>query len=406
MYRCFGFKTRPYRSNPKLRKEITHQVNKLLDEEIIRPSVSPYGSPVLLVAKPYGTYYMVVDYRQFNSQTVMDYFPLCRIQDSRQESLGYANAKFFSTLDLQSGYHQVPIEEKSKQYTAFVTHDGLFEFNRFSFGLANAPACFSRLMARVLQGLNWDVALLYLDDIICFSRDFIGHLVNLRAPFERLRYANLTLKPSKCMFSRERIKFLGHIVSSKGIEPMENKCQAVRDFPQPCKVKDVCSFIGLAGYYRKFIKDYSKIAAPLTDLTKREKSFQWSDSCEQAFQTLKQKLTTAPILAYPDYQKDYILYTDASSSAIGMVLSQEYDGRERVISYGGKKLNPAEQKYSTTERECLGVIVALKHFEHYLKGVHVTIVTDHAALKWMVSQNEPRGRISCWLPIYKNSITP
>ena len=147
------FKAQPYRSNPKLRKEITQQVNKLLDEEIIRPSVSPYGSPVLLVSKPDGTYRMVVDYRQLNSQTVMDNFPLCRIQDSL-ESLGSANAKFFSTLDLQSGYHQVPIEEKSKQYTAFVTHDGLFEFNRLSFGLANAPACFSRLMTRVLQGLN------------------------------------------------------------------------------------------------------------------------------------------------------------------------------------------------------------------------------------------------------------
>ena len=340
------------------------------------------------MSKPDATYRMVVDYRQLNSQTVMDNFPLCRIQDSL-ESFGSANAKFFSTLDLQSGYHQVPIEEKSKQYTAVVTHDGLFEFNRLSFGLANAPDCFSRLMTRVLQGLNWDVALLYLDDIICFSRDFIGLLVNLRAIFDRLRNANLTLKPSKCIFGHERIKFLGHIVSSKGIEPMDDKCQAVRDFPQPRKVKDIRSFLGLAGYYHKFIKDYSKIAAPLTNLTKREKSFQWSDSCEQAFQ--------APILAYPDYQKDYILYTDASSSAIGMVLSQEHNGRERVISYGGKKLSPAEQKYSTTERECLGVIVTLKHFEHYLRGVHVTIVTDHAALKWMLSQNEPRGRISRWV---------
>ena len=178
---------------------------------------------------------------------------------------------------------------------------------------------------------------------------------------------------------------------------MQEKCKAVQEFPQPRKVKNVRAFLGLTGYYRKFIKNYATIAAPLTDLTKKEAAFHWSDACENAFQTLKEKLTQAPILAYPDYQKEYLLYTDVSSSAIGMVLAQVQEGKERVICYGGKKLNRAEQTYSTTERECLGVIVALKHFEHYLRSVPVTIITDHAALKWLLSQKEPKGRIARWV---------
>ena len=248
---------------------------------------------------------MVIDYRFQNSQTIVDTFPIVRIADCL-ESLGSSKAKYFSTLDLQSGYHQVPIAKSSKQYTAFVTHDGLYEFNRMSFGLTNAPACFSRLMTHVLQNLNWEIALLYLDDIIVFSKDFKGHITNLEVIFQRLRQAKLTLKPSKCVFGRERIKFLGHVVSVAGLEPQPEKCA--------------------------------------------------------------------------DYNHDYILYTDASSEAIEMVLSQVQEGKERVISYGGKKLSPAEKRFSTTEQECLAVIVAMKHFESYLRGVHVMIVTDHAAL--------------------------
>ena len=179
------FKASPYRTNPKLRKEISQQVKQLLEDGIIHPSVSPFGSPVLLVSKADGTYRMVIDYRMQNHQTIVDNFPLVRISDCL-ESLGSTKAKYFSTLDLQSGYHQVPIAESSKPYTAFVTHDGLYEFNRMSFGLTNAPACFSRLMTRVLQNLNWEIALLYLDDIIVFSKDFKDHISNLEAVFQRL----------------------------------------------------------------------------------------------------------------------------------------------------------------------------------------------------------------------------
>ena len=299
------FKASPYRSNPKLRKEISKQVQEMLDDDIIRPSVSPYGSPVLLVSNPDKSYRFVVDYRHLNSMTVKDNFPVAHLLDSLQ-SLGSCQAKYFSTMDLQSGYFQVPVAESSKQYTAFVTHDGLYEFNRMSFGLTNAPVCFSRLMSRVLQNLNWEIALLYLDDIIVFSKTFEEHMINLSKVFDRLRSANLTLKPTKCFFGREKIRFLGHLVSSDGLEPLPDKCQAVKDFPTPKRVRDVRAFLGLVGYYRKYIKDFSKIAPPLTDLTKKETCFKWSTVCEKALQTLKAKLLEAPILAYPNYSNGYI----------------------------------------------------------------------------------------------------
>lgn len=390
------FKARPYRSNPKVRQEVSRQVKEMLKDGIIRPSTSPFGSPVILVSKPDGSYRFVVDYRKLNSVTIKDNFPMQSIQDSL-ESLGSSEAKWFSSIDLLSGYHQVPIAEDSKQYTAFVTHGGLYEFNRLSFGLANAPACFNRLMTRVLQNLNWDIALVYLDDIIIFSKDFQTHLVNLKAIFNRLREANLTLKPSKCSFGQEKIRYLGHLVSKDGIEPLPDKCKAVEEFPRPKKVKDVRSFLGLTSYYRRHIKDYAKVAAPLNDLTKKDKLFHWTDSCEEAFQALKKKLVESPILGYPRYTEGYLLYTDSSEQAVGMVLSQIQDGQEVVISYGGKKLSASERRYSTTERECLAVILALKQFEAYLRGIHVTIITDHAALKWMLTQKEPKSRIARWV---------
>ena len=266
-----------------------------------------------------------------------------------------------------------------------------------SFGLVNAPSVFSRLMSRVLQGLAWDICLVYLDDVIIFSATFEEHLVRLRQIFDRFREANLTLKPKKSFFGQQRIKFLGHYVSSEGIEPMPEKCKAVQEFPTPTKVKDVRSFLGLAGYYRRFIKDFSKIASPMIDLTKKDEEFKWTETCEAAFNELKQRLVSPPILAYPNYNEPYILQTDASRDSIGMVLAQIQDSTERVIAYAGKRLSPNEKNYSTTEIEALAVVEGLKHFDPYLRGNHVTIVTDHSALVWLLAQKEPKGRIARWI---------
>ena len=390
------FKARPYRSNPHVRREVRRQVEDMLQNDIIEPSTSQFGSPVLLVTKPDGTYRFCIDYRKLNAMTEIDCHPIARTDDCL-ESLGASGAKYFSSLDLQSGYWQLPVHKDSRQYTAFVTHDGLYQCKRMSFGLVNAPSVFSRLMSRVLQGLTWEVCLVYLDDVIVFSSTFEEHLNRLQLVFERFREAKLTCKPSKAMLGRQRIKFLGHYVSSKGIEPMPEKCQAVQDFPTPQKVKDIRSFLGLAGYYRKFIKDFSKIAGPLIDMTKKYERFIWSEECEKAFVTLKQKLISPPILAYPDFNKPYILQTDASDECVGMVLAQIQDGQERVIAYAGKRLSPNEKNYSVTEKEALAVIQGLKHFDPYLRGNQVSIVTDHSALVWLLSQNEPKGRIARWI---------
>ena len=283
-----------------------------------------------------------------------------------------------------------------------------------SFGLVNAPSVFSRLMQIVLgagysgsgsggsgssshEAIAWKYCLVYIDDVIIFSATFQEHLHRLRLVFDRFRLANLTLKPSKCCFGKKRIKFLGHYVSEHGIEPMPEKCAAIKKFPTPTKVRDVRSFLGLAGYYRKFIKDFSKIAGPLIRLTKKDEPFEWAADCEEAFQTLKDMLTSPPVLAYPNYQDPYLLQTDASGEAIGMILSQIQDGHERVIAYAGKRLTSAEMNYSTTEKEALAVIEGLKHFDPYLRGSQVTIVTDHSALTWLLSQREPRGRIARWV---------
>lgn len=390
------FKARPYRSNPNVRSEIKRQVQDMLNKDIIEPSTSQFGSPVLLVSKPDGSYRFCIDYRKLNSMTKVDCHPIARADDCL-ESLGASGAKYFTSLDLESGYWQLPVHPNSRQYTAFVTHDGLYQCKRMSFGLVNAPSVFSRLMSRVLQGLAWDICLVYLDDVIIFSSTFEEHLARLRQVFDRFRDANLTLKPKKSFFGQKRIKFLGHYVSSEGIEPMPEKCKAVQEFPTPKKVKDVRSFLGLAGYYRRFIKDFSKIASPMIDLTKKDEEFIWTEECEKAFNELKQRLISPPILAYPNYSEPYILQTDASRDSVGMVLAQVQDSSERVIAYAGKRLSPNEKNYSTTEIEALAVIEGLKHFDPYLRGNHVTIVTDHSALVWLLAQKEPKGRIARWI---------
>jgi hypothetical protein len=253
-------------------------------------------------------------------------------------------------------------------------------------------------MSKVLQGLVWDIALVYLDDIICFTPTFEDHIQALRKIFDRLHQANLSLKPSKCEFGKDKIQFLGHIVSASGIEPVEDKIKIIKNAQSPTTVKGVPQFLGLAGYYRKHIKDYSKITAPLTDLTKGEgKSIVWTPQCQAAFDTLKHALTHAPVLAYPIYSDPFTLTTDASKYATGAILSQVRNNKEVVIAYGGRKFSAPEQNYTTTERECLAVIKALREFEPYVRGQHVQIITDHAALKWIFTQKQPPGRLARWI---------
>ena len=270
--------------------------------------------------------------------------------------LSLAGAEWFSTLDLASGYWQVPVADCDRAKTAFATRKGLFQWKVMPFGLANAPATFSRLMEMVLRGLNWERCLVYLDDIIVFGTSFDQALTNLVSVLEQLRKAGLGLKLLKCSLFQSSVKFLGHVVSKEGVACDPDKISCVRDWETPKCVTEVRSFLGFASYYRRFIPNFATIAAPLTKLTEKYSRFSWSEACVEAFDTLKKKLINAPVLAYPQHEGLLILDTDASSVSISGCLSQVQNGEERILAYGSKSLSSAQQKYCTTKRELLAVV--------------------------------------------------
>jgi transposase InsO family protein/ribosomal protein L21E len=294
------------------------------------------------------------------------------------------------------------MDEADKAKTAFSTRKGLKQFTVMPFGLASAPATFQRLMEVTLADLNWSRAILYLDDVIVFGKDFDATFQNLEMVLQRFREANLTLKPSKCNLFQTSCEFLGHIVSRDGVSCDPKKIEAVKNWPKPENVKDVRSFVGFAQYYRKYIRHFSHIAAPLHELTKKNTKFVWTEQCENAFQLLKDKLVQAPVLAYPDPNETFILDTDASNLGIGAVLSQVQKGEERPIAYASKKLSPSQRNYCVTMRELLAVVVFVKEYHHYLWGRQFILRTDHASLVWLVNFKEPTGMLARWISILGN----
>jgi hypothetical protein len=385
--------SRPYKVNYKNREVIAEQVSDMLEKNIIQPSASPWSAPVVLVPKPDGSLRFCVDYRRLNNVTVLEQFPLPDMRQSL-EIFGSKRATLFSTLDLKSAYWQVEMCPDSAEKTAFITPEGLWQFRVLPFGLCGAPMTFSRLMSEVLKGLLWHKCLVYLDDIIVWSKDFPEHLEIMREVFERLRKAGLKLAVNKCFIGRKEVKYLGHYVSADGVRVDPKKISAVKDYPIPATVTQVRAFLGLAGYYRRFCKGFSEIARPLHYLTKQDVPFEWKDEQQQAFDTLKKMLTSAPLLAYPRADLPYILYTDASREAVGYVLSQEQEGVERVICYGGKSLSPCESNYSITELEFLAVSYAVEDCDDYLRYAKFTIVTDHASLSGYIQKTEPKGKMA------------
>ena len=387
------FRSCPYRMNPHHRSEVSKQLQEMLDQGICRESESPFASPVILVRKADGTLRFVVDMRKLNDITVKDCYPLMRIDDAL-DNLG--GAKYFATLDLQSGYWQVELDEESKPLTAFVTDQGLFEFNRMCFGLCNAPSTFSRVMARAMKGLLWSEVLIYLDDLIIFARTFDEYLSRIRNVFERLRSANLKLKPQKCKFGQQKVTFLGHVVTPNGVTTDPRKCDAIQHVPVPHRLKELRSFLGLTNYYARFVPRYREIARPLYRLTRKNTPFLWTSDCQRAFEHLKQLLQSTQVLAYPQFDKPFILETDASGFAIGFVLSQEHDGQLRPIHYAGRNLTEAEKKYSTTEREALAVYQGVNYFRSYLEDREFEIRTDHLPLTYVFKRGYGNSRIQKW----------
>ena len=382
------------RQNPIVRDIEQQQVKEMLRDEVIRPSTSPWASPVVMVKKKDGSMRFCVDFRKMNDATIKDAHPLPRIDDTLESLYG---AQYFTTLDLKSGYWQVPIKEEDKEKTAFRTSSGqLYEFNQLPFGLCNAPATFSRLMDRTLAGLAWNICLYYLDDIIVFSATWAEHIERLRAVFDRLRRANLKLGVRKCHLAAREVSFLGYKVTPEGLEPEPRLMEAISKLPPPINVAEVRSFLGLVGYYRRFVKKFSDKVAPLNTLLRKDQVWKWTQECQNAFETLKGEIASRPVSAYPDFSKPFRLYTDASNIGLGAILAQKQQGKEKIICCASRTLNNAESNYSTTKKECLAIVWGVQVFRPFLVATHFEILTDHYALQWLRSMKSTSAILHCW----------
>ena len=388
---------RPYRTSPTIAKEIQSQTDTMLKNSIIEPSSSEWQSPVVMVKKKTGDYRFAVDYRKLNEVTRKIHYPIPRIDDVF-DKLGDKQPTWFSTLDLASGFWQIPLDPNTKEKTAFVTNTGeQYQFRVLPFGMANAPATYQMVLNKVLQGLSWEILMCYIDDIIIFSNTFSEHLEHISMVLTRLREASLTLKPSKCKFAAQRVMYLGHYLSKNGIEVDPAKTNAVKSFPTPKNVRQIRSFLGMCSFYRRFIKGFSKIAAPLHELTAKDVPFKWEDKHENAFNVLKSALMSTPVLRYPDWSKPFILTTDASITAISFILGQKDEtGKEYAIAFGGRGLRGAEKNYGISELECLAMVEGVRAFEPYLAHKHFTAITDNNALQWLKGIKPTNKRIARW----------
>ncbi|UYV76014.1 hypothetical protein LAZ67_13002151 [Cordylochernes scorpioides] len=386
-------KQRPYRVSPVERRAIQSEVDKMIKMGIVQPSESPWSSPVVLVKKKDGSWRFCVDYRKLNKVTKKDVYPLPRNDDVLDSLTG---AKFFSSMDLRTGYWQIEIDEEDREKTAFITPDGLYEFRVMPFGLCNAPATFERMMDKLLAGLKWTICLCYLDDIIVYATSFKEHIERLGKVLRCIQQAGLCINHEKCRFGSREIKVLGHLVTESGIRPDPDKIEAITNFPTPKTTTEVRSFMGLCSYYRRFVKDFANKAKPLHDLLRNNVKFFWSNEQEQSFQILKSALTTDPVLGHFKEDAETLVHTDASGYGVGAVLTQLVEGKEKPIAYASRTLNAAERNYSTTERECLAVVWAIYKFRPYLFGKHFTVVSDHHSLCWLANVKDASGRLARW----------
>ena len=392
------FKQRHRTIPPSMIEEVRKHLKELLDANVIRRSHSPWASNIVLVRKKDGSLRLCVDYRQLNKRTIKDSYALLRIDEILN---GLSGSPYFSVLDMKSGYHQVEVEEEHKQRTAFTVGSlGFYEYNRLPFGLTNSPATYQRLMEECLGDLNHNICHIYLDDVVVFSETYEQHLERLEQVFLKIKEAGLKLSPKKCKFFQSEVKYVGHIVSAEGIRADPEKISKIVNWSEPSNVDELRTFLGFTGYYRRFVKDYAKLAKPLNDLlvginlkskSKNKKVSQcapwkWNIEQQKAFKTLRDCLTEPPILSYPDYTKSFVLYTDASINGLGAVLCQEQDGKERVISYGSRGLSKAERNYSAHKLEFLALKWAITQKYHdYLYGSDFLVYTDNNPLTYVLS---------------------
>ncbi|KAK1681098.1 hypothetical protein QYE76_041946 [Lolium multiflorum] len=354
---------RPYRMNPQELIELKKQLDDMLSKGLIRPSASPWGSPVIFVDKRDGTIRLCVDYRKLNDVTIKNKYPLPKIDDLFDQMNG---AKVFSKIDLRTGYHQLKVRESDIPKTAFATRYGLYEYTVMSFGLTNAPAYFMNLMNKVFMEYLDKFVVVFIDYILVYSKTEEEQEEHLRLVLGTLRKHQLYAKFSKCQFWLKEVGFLGHVLSAGGLSVDPSLIKSIKERQPPTNPTEVRSFLELAGYYRKFVEGFSSIAKPLTLLLKKDKKFEWTDKCEESFQELKKRLVSTPILTMPDVTKDFVIYCDASKLGLGSVLMQE----GKVISYLSRQLKPHEVNYPTHDLELAAVVHALKTWRHYLIGHH------------------------------------
>jgi hypothetical protein len=384
----------PLRPQPwAYRPAVDRLIDDMQAQGIIEPCQSEWASNIVLIRKKEGSIRFCVDYRQLNNLTQKDAFPLPRI-DTCLDTL--SGAAWYSTFDLRSGFHQVPVNPRDVNKTAFICHRGSFRFPRMPFGACNAPATFQRLMDTVLRNLNFEICLAYLDDVILFSHDLPSHMERLDKLFQRLREANLKLKISKCHVLQKQVTFLGYTISQRGVGTDPDKISAVRDWATPTNLKQSRAFVGLCQYYRRFVPRFSEIAVPLHALTKKGTRFIWTKECQSAFDTLKNALISADVLALPNETDMFILDCDASDVAIGAVLSQVQNGEERPICYASQLYDKHQQNYNVTRKELLAVVTFVKKYRQYLLGRPFLIRSDHAALQWLRKTPEPIGQQARW----------
>ncbi|CAI7932864.1 unnamed protein product [Closterium sp. NIES-54] len=375
------------------------QIEYLLDKGLIQPSTSPYGAPVLFTPKPDGSLRMCIDYRALNKQTIKNKYPIPRIDDLLDQLRG---ATVFSKLDLRLGYWQMWMADNSVHKTAFRTRYGSYQYLVMPFGLTNAPATFQAEMNHILRPLLDECVVVYLDDILIYSRDMKQHIEQLRGVFEILRQEKFYVTLSKSEFALKKVQFLGHMVSAQRVHVDPKKIEDVCTWKTPENVKELQQFLGFANYYNRFMPQYAKIATPLTNLLKKNTSFKWEDVHQQAMEQLKTALTSAPVLILPDPEKDYVIEVDASDQAVGAVLMQDQGKGLQPIAYLSKKLlTKAELNYPIHDKEALAIITAFKTWRCYLEGRKTTVYTDHCSLKYMKTQPTVSRRQVWWIDFLK-----
>jgi hypothetical protein len=380
---------------------VKKEMQKLVEKGLIEPSMSLWASSLVLVKKKGLTkegaiqYRVCIDYRPLNEVTVKDSYPTTRYEDCLEALVG---SKWYCCMDLMSGYNQVEMYPGDKDKTAFHTEEGLYQWTKMSMGLANSAATFNRVLEQVLTGIPTEVCVIYIDDILVHAATVGQMFDRLRVVLERIKKAGLKFKTSKCALFKREVTFLGHRVSVEGVQPDPGKTKAIKEWKQPQCTRDVRSFLGLCGYYRRFVEKFADIARPLYKLTEKDREFKWTVETEEAFNELKERLCQAPILVYPDITKPFVLDCDASNEGLGAVLSQEdEEGIEHPVAYYARAFSKVEKRYCVTRRELLACVGAIRHFHPYLMGAPFVVRTDHNSLVWLCHFKEIDGQLARWL---------